>query len=396
MRNMKIAILTCGMLPIPAVQGGAVENLIDFYLEYNDAHKLHDITVYSPWDPRVKKHPALSSQVNHYVYIDVTSLKARIARRLYGYFHQNEYYNHFIEYYFEKVYADLRNKDYDYIILENGAGLAYKLSQRGHKNIILHMHNEVRPSRAAFHKEVFRNMVKILTVSDYIKKRASAFFPIEKIQTVHNGIDLKNFARDREFSVSRNDLGLSSDDFVMVYSGRINKEKGVSELIDAMLLLKDKPIIKLIIIGGSFFGNTDNEDEFIRSLKKKSKPIENRIVFTGFIPYKNMPDYLQLADVAIIPSIWNDPFPTTELEAQAMGLPIITTRRGGIPEEVTEQNAILLETDEYLVKNLASAILDLYEHSEKRKQMATMSLKRSILFDKEEFARNFFTSLEDI
>ena len=138
---MKIAILTCGMLPIPAVQGGAVENLIDFYLEYNDVHKLHDITVYSPWDPRVKNHPALSSLVNHYVFIDVTSLKARIARRIYGYFHHNEYYNHFIEYYFEKVYADLSKKNFDYIILENGAGLAYKLSQRGHKNIILHMHN---------------------------------------------------------------------------------------------------------------------------------------------------------------------------------------------------------------------------------------------------------------
>ena len=134
---MKLAILTCGMLPIPAVQGGAVENLIDFYLEYNNIHKLHDITVYSPWDSKVKVHPALNSDVNHYIYTDVTSLKARIERRLYKYLHPSEeYYNYFIEYYFEKVYADLKTKDYDYIILENGAGLAYKLSQRGYKNII--------------------------------------------------------------------------------------------------------------------------------------------------------------------------------------------------------------------------------------------------------------------
>ena len=393
---MKIGILTCGTLPIPAVQGGAVENLIDFYLEYNDAHKLHDITVYSPWDSRVKNHSALSSQVNQYVFIDVTSLKARISRRLYGYFHHNEYYNHFIEYYFEKVYADLRKKNFDYIILENGAGLAYKLSQRGHKNIILHMHNEVRPSRAAFHKEVFSSMVKILTVSDYIKKRASAFFPIEKIQTVHNGIDLKYFSQDREFSVTRNDLGLSRDNFVMVYSGRINKDKGVSELIDAMILLNDKPKIKLIIIGGSFFGNTNNDDNFICSLKERAKRIKKQIVFTGFVPYKIMPDYLQLADVAVIPSIWNDPFPTTELEAQAIGLPIITTMRGGIPEEVTTENAILLETDEHFVENLVSAILDLYNHPEKRKQMAAKSLQHSKHFNKEKYAENFFAALEVI
>ena len=44
---MKIAILTSGILPVPAVQGGAVENFLDFFLEYNDQQKLHDITVYS-------------------------------------------------------------------------------------------------------------------------------------------------------------------------------------------------------------------------------------------------------------------------------------------------------------------------------------------------------------
>ncbi len=42
---MKIAVLTSGILPVPAVQGGAVENLVDFYMEYNDIHRLHDITV---------------------------------------------------------------------------------------------------------------------------------------------------------------------------------------------------------------------------------------------------------------------------------------------------------------------------------------------------------------
>lgn len=107
---MKLVVLTCGMLPIPAVQGGAVENLIDFYLEYNDREKLHDITVYSPWDERLANHPALRSNVNHYVFIDVTSLKARIARKIYGYLHHNEYYNYFIEYYFEKVYSDLKKR----------------------------------------------------------------------------------------------------------------------------------------------------------------------------------------------------------------------------------------------------------------------------------------------
>lgn len=393
---MKIAILTCGILPIPAVQGGAVENLIDFYLEYNNQKGLHDITVYSPWDARVEKHPALSSDVNHYVFIDTSSLKARIERRIYKYFHSNEYYNHFIEYYFEKIYSIIKNQDYDCILLENCPGYAYKLSQRGYKNLILHLHNELLHSRSRYHDIIFNSLTKILTVSDYIKGRVATIQPSDKIQTVHNGIDLNNFTIKNTNNISHKDIGFTEDDFVMVYSGRINKDKGVSELIDAMLRLKEYPNIKLMIIGGSFFGNTDHEDEFIRLLKDKAKAIQDRIIFTGFIPYKNMPDYLQIADIAVIPSIWNDPFPTTELEAQAMGLPIITTRRGGIPEEVTKENAILLETDGQLIDNLSSSILQLYQHPEIRKQMAKASLKHSKCFDRNTFAKNFFAALENL
>lgn len=393
---MKLGILTCGMLPIPAVQGGAVENLIDFYLEYNNKHRQHNITIYSPWDTKINHHPALLSDVNHYTFIDVTSLKARIARKLRSFFHSNEYYNYFIEYYFEKVYADLKKQDFDYIILENCDGYAYKLSQRGYKNIILHTHNERRKSRSMYDTIIYNSITKILTVSDFIKERFSAFYPVEKIKTIHNGIDLKNFSRKDVSPVSRQQIGFTDDDYVIVYSGRINKEKGVSELIDAMLMLKDIPNIKLMIIGGTFFGNTDNDDEFVCSLKNKANSIEHKIIFTGFISYNDMADYLQIADIAVIPSIWDDPFPTTELEAQAMGLPIITTVRGGIPEEVSEYNAILLETDENFVKNLANAIVHLYEHPEKRKQMAAAGIERAKLFDKETYAKNFFNALEDI
>ena len=171
---MRIAILTCGILPIPAVQGGAVENMIDFYLEYNNQKRLHDITIYSPYDNKVKNHPALSSDVNHYIYIDVTSLKARFARRIYKCFHSNEYYNYFIEYYFEQIYANLKKKNFDYIILENCPGHAYKLSQRGYKNIILHLNNDLLNSTSRHHDIIYNGLSKILTCSDYIKERVSS------------------------------------------------------------------------------------------------------------------------------------------------------------------------------------------------------------------------------
>ena len=392
---MKIAILNSGILPIPAVLGGAVENLTDFYLEYNNRVKLHDITIYSVWDPKVMKHPAQSSCVNHYYYIDTTSFKARIERRIRKFFHsKKEYYNYFIEFYFEKAFSDLKEKRFDYIILENCPGHAYKLSQRGYRNLILHLNNDLLNSESRYHDIIFNSLSLILTCSDYIKERVSTIQACNKIQTLYNAIDTKIFLPQKSSHVSRKQLGFSKDDFVIVYSGRINQDKGVSELIDAMLRIKKTSNIKLMIIGGSFFGNTNNEDFFIRSLKEKSKTLEERIVFTGFIPYEDVPYYLHLADIAVLPSMWDEPFGLTIAEALAAGLPLITTRSGGIPE-ICEGVAIIVDREQ-IVDNLANAILDLYHHPEKRALMAKASVERAQQFDKETYAKNFFAALENL
>lgn len=393
---MKIAIITCGILPIPAVQGGAVENMIDFYLEYNNRKKLHDITVFSPWDEKVALHPALVSDVNHYTYIDVTSLKARIARKIYGYLHANEYYNYFIEYYFEKVYSQLRKQDYDVIVLENSPGHTCKLSQRGYKNIVLHLNNDLLNATSRHHDIVFNGLTKILTCSNYIRDRVHTIAPDRKVQTLYNAIDVKKFLpkRSNDQSPQRSAIGLADDDFVVVYSGRINKDKGVSELIDAMLLLKDKLPIKLMIIGGTFYGSSDDEDDFVRSLKDKADIIKDKIVFTGFVPYKDIPDFLHMSDIAALPSMWNEPFGLTIVEAMAAGLPLITTRSGGIPE-ICEGVATIVDRHN-IIDNLVTAIIDLYNNPEKRKQMATGATERAKLFDKETFAKNFFKAIEDI
>ena len=109
-----------------------------------------------------------------------------------------------------------------------------------------------------------------------------------------------------------------------------------------------------------------------------------------------MPQYIKLSDIAVIPSLWDDPCPNTVLEAQAMGLPIITTHRGGIPEEVTEENAILLDTDDYFINHLTAAIKDLYEHSEKREQMSKASITNSKYYNHLRYAEDFFKALESI
>ena len=391
---MKIAILTSGILPVPAVQGGAVENLIDFYLAYNDQQRLHDITVYSVNHPEVRSHPALLSDVNHYHHIETSSIFAKIRRTFYRLFHKDEYYNYFIEYYFEQAFKHLRKQSYDCIILENRPGYAYKLSKRVTSKLVLHLHNDLLNQETKLHNDIFNSLHKVLTVSDYIKSRVNSIDETNKVCTVYNGIDIQRFSPQGAINISRQDLGLSEKDIVLLYSGRINKDKGVSELIDAMLKLKDTPNIKLLILGSSFFGDASNEDPFINTLKQKAKSITDCFIFTGFIPYSILPQYLWISDAAVVPSVWEEPFGNTVVEAMAAGLPLITTRSGGIPE-ICEGVATIVDR-ENIVDNLSNAILDLYQHPDKRKQMAKASLERSKRFDKETYAKNFFAALENI
>lgn len=392
---MKIAILTSGILPIPAVQGGAVENLTDFYLEYNNRYRLHNITIYSIWHPDVKNHKAMKSEVNHYKYIKVEGWWAKIKKKLYYKKHGDEYYHYSIEYYLHEAIKDIRHKQYDIILMENRPGYALKLKDITTAQLVYHLHNEKLDKLTDKALEIYDAASLILTVSDYIKKCVQTIDPVDnKTKTIYNGINLSAFTND--VKPNRYILGFHDEDFVLVFSGRVNRDKGIMELVDAMTIINDHQQIKLMVIGSTFFANETNDDEFTTKLKAKAESLKERIIFTGYIPYSNMPDYLKKADVAVIPSVWDDPFPTTVLEAQAMGLPIITTRRGGIPEEVTEKNAILLETDEDFVDKLAAAILDLYHNPEKRKQMSAASLERSKMFDKETYAKNFFSAIESI
>lgn len=393
---MKIAILTSGILPVPAVQGGAVENLIDFYLEFNERNHLHEITVYSVWHPDTIKHTSLNSSVNHYVYIRVDNFFGKIKKWIYKKTHgENEYYHYSIEFYLNQVIQHIRETSYNIIIIENRPGYALKLKDITKAKLVYHLHNEKLDNKTLYCEEIYDAATRIITVSDYIKSRVLTISHNDnKTITVYNGINLSAFRKRNQ--EKRGTQGLTKSDFVLVYSGRINEEKGIKELIMAIHKLEQYKRIKLLVIGSSFYGNDNNENSFIKELKKIAFPLKDRILFTGFIPYSEMPNYLCLADVAVIPSVWDDPFPTTVLEAQAIGLPIISTYRGGIPEEVTEHNAILLKTDENFVENLANAILYLYEHPEKRGAMAQTSLERSKLFDKETFAKHFWDVISTI
>lgn len=396
---MKIAILTSGFLPLPAVKGGAVENLIDMYLAYNDQHRLHDITVYSVEDPDTHRHPALVSTVNHYRYVNVNSLLAKLLKSLQKLIGSKGYYHYSIEYYLKRAIGHIKKQHYDMIVIENRPGYALKLKGLTNAQIICHLHNDVLNDETPYAQEICANVSRIVTVSDFLSQRVRTITNtspnnlLPTCITVHNGIDLTLFSPQGSTSAKRSDYFMTTDDFVLVFSGRVIPEKGIGELIEAMLRLVDYPQIKLLVVGSSFYANNKKDSVFMTSLKEKSKQLGSRLVFTGYLPYHNVPSVLSLADIAVLPSVWNEPLGMTCIEAMAMGLPIITTHQGGIPETVSESCAILLSADEHLTERLVQAILELYHHPEKRRKMHDAALQQAQHFSKETFARNFFNAI---
>lgn len=394
---MKIAVLTSGILPVPAVQGGAVETLVDHYLEYNNRHRLHDISVFGVWHPLVDSHPALQSDVNHYRYINVSSILAKIRKRLHGLAHRHTYYHYSIDYFFRQALNIIQSKDdYDCILLENRPGYALQLRGVTKAKLVYHLHNDFLNETSPHSSELYQAAAKIITVSDYINSRVrTCCADDKKTVTVHNGIDLDCFSAAP--AITRQSLGYSDDDFILAFSGRLIPEKGILELVEAMSMLKDEPNIKLLVMGSSFFaGDTNNDDAFISELKSRTSEIAERIRFTGYIRHELIPDYLRLSDVAVVPSTWDDPFPTTVLEGMAAGLPVITTNRGGIPEMVTNQNAIVIPFPGDFTGNLAQAIRYLYHNEEERKYMGEVSATLSRNYAKEIYAKNFFEAIDRI
>ena len=392
--KMRIAILTAGVLPVPAVQGGAVENLVDFCLEYNEKYHLHDITVYSIAHPATKNHPALQSKSNHYYYVNTNSWIAQIKKKLYLHKHGgDEYYHYSVEYFLHEASKHISKHHYDIIIIENRPAFALKLRKKSKAKLVLHQGNDFLNTNLCGYSEIYKSYSCIINTSAFVTQRVLTIAPNDsKCHTVLNGIDTQRFYKAT--TISRHEIGLNDDQFIIVFSGRLTPEKGIMELILAIKKVISTINCKLLIIGASAYGKDKQPTPFIQKLEEETEPIKDSVIYTGFVDYKEIPSYLKAADIAVLPSMWDEPFGLTVVEAMAAGLPLITTRSGGIPE-ICEGVATIVER-ENVIENLANAILYLYKHPEKREAMAKAAIERSKLFDKETYAKNFYAAIENL
>lgn len=126
----------------------------------------------------------------------------------------------------------------------------------------------------------------------------------------------------------REKYGIQSDDFVIGYSGRLVRDKGIIELIGAFDQLKDAENCKLLLVG-----MFEERDALPQDIKDRILN-DPRIIFTGFVN-GGMEYYYSLMNVYVLAS-YREGFPTGVLEAQSMAKPVVTTRVTGCCDSIID------------------------------------------------------------
>ena len=150
----------------------------------------------------------------------------------------------------------------------------------------------------------------------------------------------------------RSKWGINETDWVVGYTGRLVRDKGIIELVDAFQLIKaNNPNLKLLLVG--MFEERDALPQEVQD-KIKNDP---QIVFTDF-QNEDMEYFYAMMNVYVLMS-YREGFPTGTLEAQSMGVPVITTRVTGCCDSIVDgQTGVFVNRTP---QQLAQVIEDMYK-----------------------------------
>jgi glycosyltransferase involved in cell wall biosynthesis len=151
-------------------------------------------------------------------------------------------------------------------------------------------------------------------------------------------LDLEHFANHSSDASIRLQLGISPEDYVIVYMGSFFYFSGLPNAIKEFARRSGaSPRSKLLLIG---MGEQDTE---LRKLVKDLS-LEGRVLFAGFVPYQELPRYLSSCDIAVNtlePTLVSHAaFPNKVLQYLASGLPVVSTRLEGLEGVFGDHQAI--------------------------------------------------------
>lgn len=161
------------------------------------------------------------------------------------------------------------------------------------------------------------------------------------ITVVHNGMIPDRFDRTSPENELRQCWGVTSEDRVICYVGRLDQMKGLGTLLQAFAqVLKNQPEVQLLIAGKPLCA----DESYGLELKQLSQKlgISDRVKFLGHVDTPI--EIFHISDLSILPSQWEEPFGRSIIESMMAGTPVIASRVGGIVEILSDEFASALFT----------------------------------------------------
>ncbi len=181
-----------------------------------------------------------------------------------------------------------------------------------------------------------------------------------QVKTFYKGIDISNFQNLPYKKILSEKLNLDPDKQYILFVGRLIYDKGIYELARAFnIISKEYRDFNLILAG-----------EGIEKENLKKKFIEegtlNKVHFIGIVSHKEVAYFMKVSDLLVLPT-WAEGLPNVVLEAMAVGLPVIATNVGGIPE-ILENRVTGLSVPAKNVEKLTEAMIKMIEDKNLREK----------------------------
>ncbi|MEM1646293.1 MAG: glycosyltransferase family 4 protein [Ignisphaera sp.] len=334
---MKVALMSSGLLPVPPRKGGAVELYV---LKLCEALRRLGVEAYVI--------DRLWENMNENNYIVRVKVPTLVDSRTFTSILGRSRHLVLKEVVFG-IYASKVLREFD-IIHANTAWVGYTLIHMIRKlnaRFVYTCHNPLWPEENVYLGE---RLVRL--IESYAMKKANAVIALnetmrralvekagvnqDKIFVVPNGVDVEFFKPGLRCDEVNAKYGLEGKR-VVLFVGRVTREKGVHVLLEAVRILRDKHglrDIKVVVVGplsGSF--GDDTLTDYARVLREYV--IKNNIdaVFTGSLDIEELRYLYSCSHVLVLPSYF-EAFPMVLIEAMASGLPVIGSKTGGIVDIV--------------------------------------------------------------
>lgn len=384
--NRKIKLLIASTIDycVPDIKGGAFATIVYNIVKCNEVRDKLDITVLSLYDDKAEEESRQYSK-SKFVYVKADTKKEERFRKSYLMKLLNKIsfkIFHLILIPAPRIraaYQKIKGEEFDYIFGAGGDPSEYGWFTRkaGREKMLFNVGGHLEGGKVA--AATFGNFI---CCSDYIKNYMYKDIEECNIITILNRVDTKKFMQelslDEKFRLQKQ-YGLFKKT-VILFMGRIAPEKGVEQLIDAFTKMKYRDDCVLFLAGAANFGN-GGKTEFERWIQKKVELIGGNIKLLGFIHHNELWKYMKISDMAVLPSMWEEPAGNVVPECMAAGLPLIITNSGGMIEYVDKETAIIVGKEKNMEEKLREAMEYLHENPDIRTRMGNAAQIKSKEFD---------------